>query len=489
MSSAAVAKVRDILIPIVEPAVIGLAVPDVSGSTKVTGLTIHYTISNIKIQQFSFGQAGTVLIPPSEVGVDLPNTQCVVQMDWSYKAYGLHGSGSATDTLGLEIQAIGALYDQGGRLMAKAKSVSVNINDININVHGGNSWFYQVVVNIFKSKIKGTIEDALETELKGMINSLANYYLKGKPVYPVSDDLLIDYGLTETPNITPRWSETSSRGEFLSSQISFRCPILPTELPDSPLNSPLTLYLGDSMGSCLGSLMYKTSSMSYTITDKSLPKNSPVRLNTGDRNMKKLFPDLYQTFPDVPITLKTYAVSPPTVQVNEAAKSVAVTFYGIVNVTVLWNETGVIEMVEAFAVNLKLITSAHISILTAPVTAISGKIVDVNHTVSLQSSRVANVSMDSVNNLVQFFVAAGVEPQLNKLLTKGIPLPQTSGVELVSPRIVYGNGYLGVETDFSYNPSGAKSLMMARMAERNVMTPEQQRHTANQNMANDILIE
>jgi len=466
-SLAAVEKVKGILLPIVEPGLVGLSVPDVSGSTSVAGLTVHYTISNIQIEQINFGRSPVLLIPPNEVGLGLPDTTCTVSMDWSYKAIGIHDSGSATDVLGMDINLVAFLFDQNGGMGAKAKSATVDINKIKITVHGGSAWFYQLVVDVFKGTIKNTIERALASELKVVISSLSSYYLNTSPTIPLTPDILIDYGLTQDPVITSQNSLTDSRGNFLSKKIKhFQCPYPPTPLPETQSKFPITSYISETMGSCLGYLLFKTSSMSYEITEKMLPKNSPVHLNTSDANLKNLIPNLYKTFPNVPIVLECYAVGPPTVEISKATQTLAVIFPAIVNVTVPYNYSGLIETVEAFAFNLVLTVEAKVAVASTPITTISGKIISIAHNESLQSTRIGDVNMKNIDNLVQFFVAAGVEPQLNKLIQKGLPLPQTKGVQLVKPTVIYGDGYLGFDTDFSYNPKGARTVMMERMAER-----------------------
>ena len=76
----------------------------------------------------------------------------------------------------------------------------------------------------------------------------------------------------------------------------------------------------------------------------------------------------------------------------------------------------------------------------------------VNSTFSLLNSNIGDFDPSVLIKLVTLFLADGVIPAVNKQLATGIVLPTVPGVAFQDPSLVWGDGYLGITTDFTYTP-------------------------------------
>jgi len=449
-SLGAIQRVKDILIPIVQPYVQGMTVPDVSGSTDTPiGVTIDYTITNIVVSSFSFGQSSVTLIPGSGVQVQLTDSSATADMDWSYSASIVHGSGSAVDNLKMDLSLVLAVGEVSGKPSITVQSLSISITSIDITVHGGASWFYQVIVDIFKSKIKSIMESSLQSQLASVINQLANYYLRKSPTnYPINKNLMIDYSFTTPPFLQPSFSESDHTGQFVWSDPKIVCPFNPGPLPDDLSGSPLTFIFSQDMGSCIASILFQLDSLSGLITPKMVPSNSPVQLNTSSHNMKVVLPQLYEMYPDQALNVKVWANTAPTVFIDSSTNYIDITIDGSAEVFVV-NAT----LLPAFLLDITLVLQAKVGFTGTNVTA---NIVNIKHNTTLDLSWIGNIDdMTGVDEMVTLFISLGIQPMVNKIINAGMPIPRIEGVQFLSANVLYGNGYLKVGSDFSYQPNAA----------------------------------
>lgn len=67
------------------------------------------------------------------------------------------------------------------------------------------------------------------------------------------------------------------------------------------------------------------------------------------------------------------------------------------------------------------------------------------------NSTIGDVSTTNLQTLVTLVLYIVGFPAANKVIGNGFPLPQLSGVSLVNTTLTFGNNYLQVNTDFTYN--------------------------------------
>jgi len=442
----AINHIKDILIPVIQPKIEGLQIPDVSGSSNTPiGITIDYDITNIVVSTFDFGPSSVSL--NNGVVIQLSSVTSTLNMDWNYKASFIKGSGSATDSLTISITLILFLGESDGKPTVSVSSLSVDISSIDISLHGGESWFYQVMVDIFKNNVKNIVENALQSQLSQIIDQLANFYLKNTPTtYQINQNLEIDYSLVTNPEIYSTYSTTNHKGalEWIPnpSNCVFEAPILPEPLVP---NKYFTFILSETMGDCIASILYMQDILDGTITASEIPKNSPIQLNTSDPNFLRIIPNLNNLYPKTAMSIEVYATETPDIIINASSNKLEALLIGNVRFQVQKNNTA--EYIPVFTLGLTLHAFASLNISG---NSVVGVIQQIKHNITLISTFIGPINLVGVDELISVFIGFGVEPLLNKILATGFPIPNFKGVQLLDSVVYYGNGYLQVGSDFEY---------------------------------------
>ena len=74
-----------------------------------------------------------------------------------------------------------------------------------------------------------------------------------------------------------------------------------------------------------------------------------------------------------------------------------------------------------------------------------------NCSVSLKSSSIGNIpTIGTLVSIIEALAKGGALPELNKVLSKGFPLPVPKGLTFISPEIYYFDGFVLVATDIEY---------------------------------------
>jgi lipopolysaccharide-binding protein len=455
----AINKIKDILIPIAEPKIQGLQIPDVSGQISAIGVEIDYHISNIVVTSFAFGPTNVILFPLG-VSLDLPQCQTVLNMNWQYKGLGLSGSGSATDSLSIQAVALILIGETQGKPQVSVNSLQLNIDKIDITVHGGESWFYQIFVTIFKSKIKSVVQSAIQSQITNVVDQIANYYLKNTPtVYQIIPQIGIDYSLTSPPNIQPSYSSTAHLGEFQWSHQPAPCIYQPSVIPEELVPGKLLTFLvAETLGDCLGTLLYMNNILGGTITSKMVPSSSPIALNTSNYNWRTTVPQLYNLYPDTDMDLYVMSAKAPVVGINAFNQTITADLDGLVRVQVQKNNTQ--DYIPVFTLEITLHVEASLSVTSGNV--ITGTVKSISHNTTIVSSNIGNLNLHGLDVMVSVFLNLGIVPIIDNALAKGFPIPNIEGIQLRNAVINYKNGFLQVGSDFDYNPTKLNQFLMAQ---------------------------
>jgi len=282
---------------------------------------------------------------------------------------------------------------------------------------------------------------------------LANFYLRKTPTtYSINKHLVIDYSLTSGSVQQPDYSESDHKGAFVWNTPQLSCSITPAPLPDDPSNSPLTFIISESMGDCIGWLLFKMQILGGFLTPNMVPPNSPIQLNTSNSNMKRILPGLYAMYPNKAINVILKSTAAPDVIISSEIPLVKVAMQGSAEIYVV-NST---ELAPAFLMDLDLLLEATVGFNAGNVTA---NLVSVAFNSTLVQRWIGDINMHSVDELVKVFINLGIQPQVNKITQVGFPIPRIQGVQFLNSEVEYGNGYLKVGSDFSYHPEAATQFM------------------------------
>jgi len=281
---------------------------------------------------------------------------------------------------------------------------------------------------------------------------------KTPTTYPINQNLLIDYSLTGVPSQQWSFAESDHEGIFMWINPSSKtiCPFNPTPLPDDVSSSPLTFILSEEMGNCIGNILFQQNELSGTITPDMVPPNSPVQLNTSSHNMRVVLPGLYYMYPDQALNVKVWSNYAPTVSINASNQYVTLSIDGSAEVFVV-NST----LIPAFLLDITMELEATVDFDGGLVMA---NIKTIKHNTTLDLSWIGDIDdMTGVDEMVTLFISLGIQPQVNKIINAGFPIPRIEGVQFLNSNVQYGNGYLKVGSDFTYHPeSAAKYMATAR---------------------------
>eukprot|EP00697_Spironema_sp_BW2_P012238 gnl/Spiro4/2840_TR1392_c0_g3_i1.p1 gnl/Spiro4/2840_TR1392_c0_g3~~gnl/Spiro4/2840_TR1392_c0_g3_i1.p1 ORF type:complete len:375 (+),score=115.45 gnl/Spiro4/2840_TR1392_c0_g3_i1:222-1346(+) len=369
-------------------------------------------------------------------------------LDWHYRENSWpHVSDSGSADLSVSGASIAVQLtvgvDSTGRPTVQVASAMVNLGNLSINLHGGASWLYNLFVSLFNSKIEDAAERALHDAVVREMNSqVASALAKVPIVEPIDEYCEINYKLTAAPVFAASTYLSSPHlGEFYWTANPTEAPFKPVALPDLADAQMLQVFLSDFTVNSAGYAYWKASRLNFTLLPDKKPSWLPIELNTS--SLQDLVPALYATYPNLLMRVDGQLVAPPAARFT-AAQGLQITAAALVDFQVVLPNSSV---VSAFALNVGPTLEGTLAVNG---TMLTGVVTLLNATLSLNSSSIGDVDADGLQALVNLGLVQGVVPALNKFGAKGYPLPVMKDLQLVSPQISFGSGYVAVTSDVKY---------------------------------------
>jgi len=446
---------KDQALPVAERAALAAVIPDMTEPAKVPLVgEIELTLKNMKINRLSVQDSSVLLNSGNVITVAFTGLNLDVTLDWHYResrwphiADSGSGEGSVASAGGNVGIVIGT--DMSGHPTAKISTCGIDLTGLKIQLHGGSSWLYDLVIDMFHKKITHALESGICNALTTSVQAQLNDYLAKLPVqYPIGDYFAIDYSLAD-PNglfIIPEGSLVAAcAGEFFpKGGQPGQAPGSPVAMPNSVTSSQFQIFITDYTVESLGYTAVKSGLAQMNITKDMAPaiaqdffatdfygQYAPGLLEKyGSGTEVSLFLAMPQT-PDVIFSVKNGIDVKAGVELTIRAKNKAGTFD------------------NAFTVLLSCDIDGDAKVNN---TVISGELTSVTATASLVQSQVGDVDIDGINGLVQFALSMCLDT-VNQLLAKGTPLPTLPELQFINPTILYKDDYIVVATDIRYTPS------------------------------------
>jgi LBP / BPI / CETP family, C-terminal domain len=206
---------------------------------------------------------------------------------------------------------------------------SFNIGNLDIHLHGGASWLYGIFVNLFKGDIEKAIDKALTEAITQNIDQGLNHVFSTMPLdVVIAHTTEIHYNLMAQPTFATSHLTLPLSGAWSGAppKSGVSCPIstCPTPaIPDEVSSQQLQLVLSEFVADSAGYVYWKLGKLHAEITDKNIPKWSPVRLNTT--SLRYILPSLYAKFPDMAVVLDVAPTVSPSATFSTAGALVDVT--------------------------------------------------------------------------------------------------------------------------------------------------------------------
>ena len=442
-------------LPLIIQEVQSVSIPDVNGSAGTPVGSIDYSLSAIHITGFSIASITLDLQPPNRVVVTANGLSISLHLNWHYKEHSfphISDSGSAdASTKGSSFQVSTVLSNSNGKPAVGGTTCSVNLNDFDIDLHGGASWLYQLFVNIFSSNIKHSVQDNVSQAVVQAVNQQAEKALASlNLIVQIDKTASVDFSMVGDPTITGTYITIPDKGEFYLNSGHTESPYVPGPLPDTIDSSMLQFLIDEYVLDSAGYVYQQGNVLQTVITQKDIPSTIPIKLNTA--SFKVSIPQLYNAFPDQDMELGVASTAAPTAVVT-SANGVNITWHGDVDVRVLFaNGTST----SAFVIGADAATDAQAWITG---TVLNFKLGFVHADLRLESTHIGNLNVSSYTPLVNDLLSEIVVPLINQIVAgKGLPIPTVDGLTFVNPEVKFSDGFLFVATNINYNPSGETAV-------------------------------
>jgi len=448
----ALSYLKDEAIPLAEAAALAAEIPEMTETVHVPVVGhVDLTLKNMKINRLSVQNSSIELNPSNSIGVSITGLDLDITLDWHYRESSWphisdsgSGEGSTTHANGAVGFILGS--DMTGHPTAKISTCGIDLSGLSIKLHGGASWLYDVIIDIFHKKIVKALDEGICKVLTTDVQAQLDKFLAEAPVQHVlGDHIAIDYSLAD-PNgivITPDSLLIGScQGEFFpEGGQPGQAPGKPVDMPTTVTDTQFQVFITDFSVESLGYTAVTAGLAQMLITKDMAPgmakdffatdfygQYAPGILDKyGQGTDVALFLAIHQT-PDVIFTTKDGVDVKAGVELTIRAK----------------NQAGSFE--DAFTVMLTCDVDGDAKVNG---TIISGELTEVTATAALVSSHVGNVDIDGINDLVQFALSMGLDA-VNEILAKGTPLPTLPGLEFVNPSIIYRDDYIVVATNIHF---------------------------------------
>jgi len=456
ITNSALDYARKVALPILIKDLQGVTIPSLSGDVHTPIGHVDYDISDIKVSSVSI-DSSSLTFTTTGLKLSLDQATLKATAHWHYREKSFpHVSDSGSVDISVshfDVTAdIDCVADHGAPQLSMSHC-DFNVGSVDVDFHGGASWLY----NIFKDPIEKTVKDALGKQLCPLVEQElgpANAALRKLPMnVTLPDGVVASYALTENPIITSSYLVTAHSGTFVPPKpASTPCPFSPQEI-DRTGSLPRMLYIWVTAyePETAGWAYQQGGALDFIVTPAQIPPSSPVQLNTS--SFADIIPAMARLYPNMNMTIGLVA-RPAPIGVTVTRQALNATLY----LDLLFNVT------QPNGTGIPVFTLNATGSAAGKVTANSSKAGQatiyfsldlLNVAVSVEKSQIGPFSPLALETLVQLVIQGVVLPKINTAGAKGAAIPMVDGVRLVKPQIVFGDGYVRVDSDVTYEPSVA----------------------------------
>ncbi len=451
-------------IPAIVSQVMNTPLPDISQEVHTPIGDVQFDLTNLKINSFSIAALDVAIVPDVGVQVGASNIVISVNGDWKYEKKSfprLSDSGTldmdADMTIRLVIR-ISADTATGKLSLSVAPDADVQLDNLQIKLHGGASWLYNTFISAFKKTLSETVRNAMIDMINGELNqrlieeSAAIDYVV--PVGPVELGLVADFSVLVASCQTTETDGTvaiGARGEILFNKTG-ALPYPGAVAPPVTLRQTemIEIVLVDFLFNTAAWAAYQSQVMQVLITNAMIPPTVPIKLNTA--MFKTAIPGLYQKYPDMEMQV---LISDMGNNFETAPKVTISSANGLMISTVIRMEWGVVldesQVVPVFVLNSTLIVEGKASISSDNRITAAVQLDDL--IVGVERSIVGEIDLKSLSTFIKSMIQYVAMPLVNKILETGFQIPTFEGIQLQNPKLTFQDRHLSISSDFTYTPA------------------------------------
>ncbi|XP_027010619.2 bactericidal permeability-increasing protein-like isoform X2 [Tachysurus fulvidraco] len=420
-----------------------IQIPNMSGKEEVLFMDVSYRVSSMQIEEVLMDSTAVGLVPGTGVSLSIGKAYIDLKGNWEVEYLFIDDGGWFTLSI-FDIRistTIGVNNDGQGHPTVYAASCSASIGRVEIDLHGGLSWLYQ----LFDSYINSALLDALQPQICTMvteaINSI-NPHLKTLNVLAQVDKYAeIDYSIVGSPFVSYSGIDLGLKGEFYNIGQHQEPPFSPTpfSLPAQDSNMLYIALSAFSLNSA-GFVYNNAGVLKLYITDDMIPSSCPFRLDT--KTFGIFIPQIAKQYPGLKMEFLLKAAKEPNISFEpnlmtlEASSTVSA--YAIQP-----NAT----LSPLFILNMNASVSALIYVSGLKVL---GKVTLKKIDLTLNTSNVGPIQVKLLDNVAWTILNVAVIPRVNALLKNGYPLPAIGEMNLRNTQLQILKDYVLIGTDVQF---------------------------------------
>ncbi|XP_078507870.1 bactericidal permeability-increasing protein-like [Lissotriton helveticus] len=441
----ALEEVRKIGMDVLQSRLKEMTIPDQEGQHRISWMmTAKYKVSGIQIQDLQIPEFSVRFVPGTGIELSIRNIRVKITGRWSANLWFMNPGGSFDVVVnGLSISSVvGTARDDSGRPSVKDAGCSTTIRELSITFTDGLSWLY----NLFRKSLERPMRDLLISKscpaVRNMMAQLDGV-LRTMPVsVQVDQSASIDYSLLTPPWITDQYAELDFKGEFYSPGHS-RDPNFspaPFSMPDQT-SQMLYFGLSESFLNSMAFAYFTSGVMQLKIMPNMIPTNSSIHLETD--GFEDLIPEIPRQYPNMGMTLQLSARKQPLLTLLPG--SMHLEGYGNIRASAIlpnFTETPLFEMNLDAMIKVQLMNSGQ---------NLCGSLELDSFSLSLVHSDVGPFQVDTLQAILNEVLQILVLPKVNKVLSKGFPLPTINKLTFVNPNITIQKGAVLISTDARFS--------------------------------------
>eukprot|EP00767_Chilomastix_cuspidata_P006885 gnl/Chilomastix_cuspidata/737.p1 GENE.gnl/Chilomastix_cuspidata/737~~gnl/Chilomastix_cuspidata/737.p1 ORF type:complete len:482 (+),score=164.02 gnl/Chilomastix_cuspidata/737:47-1492(+) len=196
------------------------AIPDMSGSSTSSGMTMEYSISNIQFQDVSFTDFFGTFVENQGISAGVNNMTAALDLDWSYQMLsypygGASGSGEVA-IAGLYVSVIVDVF-LGTNMTTQIDIVSCvcEIDEFSLTMTGDtSSSLFNLILQIISPILRDAIEDGISVFFEQTVEELVNAGLVMDNMYVIDEYVTFDHRTAADPEFSNNYISTPQHAQY-----------------------------------------------------------------------------------------------------------------------------------------------------------------------------------------------------------------------------------------------------------------------------------
>jgi len=433
-----------------------IVVPTVEG--KESGF--YYKLSNFKLKQLDIRSIDVAT--NGVLRVDIRDTVIKTTLDWKYKKKKIPWIPRGSGWLEANLHAgdIGGAFTvstiqtpTGLKPVVKLSGLTVEINEVKIKTHGSLfSWLYNLVIKLFKSKIRNLIVDFVKNGIVNAVNNASDKIINqmtfrgrfgkwGTIDYSLTSNMVFNNGLIVAPLNGEVYPVATNKSDGATPR--------PT-VPYTPSTRMLSFVVSSFVVNSALHVHYASGIGARYYTEAEHPKLFPLGFNTNGYAL--IVPGLPLKYPNAQMTYRFRGVRESNVAIT-AANGIA--WDSLTRLSAFVAGKTPEEDTHVFDIIVDLKAGGSVTVTTAPPEPPTIFIVlsGVKPAFTVEKSSVGDVDLALFNALLQQTINDVILPAFNAIFADGIPILSPPGFGFANTVLKPIDSGILLETDISYTPA------------------------------------